>query len=288
MQRPHTILWVDDEVESLAAHVLFLEEHGYAVVGEIRAIDPSIPLVMVTKSEGPEIMREAIGIEMGDYLVKPVNPRQVLSVITRLVEGQRIREQRVARDFVTRFRELEQRRGARLGWREWIELVAEVAQWEARLGQGGQEGLRDALASLTRSLHADFAEYVRTRYPKWLLDASGDRPPLSPDVLPEFLAPLLRAHGKALFVLVDCLRLDQWELLRPLITDMFDVEVSHYFSILPTATPFARNAIFAGLFPVEIAVRHPEWWGERDDESLNAHEAELLAEQMAEIVSPRP
>jgi len=183
MQRPHTVLWVDDEFESLAAHVLFLEEHGYVVertphgddalallrrqpygvvlldeqlpgrrglelVGEIRAIDPSIPLVMVTKSEGAETMREAIGIEMDDYLVKPVNPRQVLSVITRLVEGQRIREQRVARDFVTRFRELEQRRGAGLGWREWIELVAELAQWEARLGQGGQEGLRDALAGL--------------------------------------------------------------------------------------------------------------------------------------------
>ena len=321
MQRPHTVLWVDDEFESLAAHVLFLEEHGYAVertphgddalallrrqpygvilldeqlpgrrglelVGEIRAIDPSIPLVMVTKSEGAETMREAIGIEMDDYLVKPVNPRQVLSVITRLVEGQRIREQRVARDFVTRFRELEQRRGAGLGWREWIELVAELAQWEARLGQGGQEGLRDALAGLGRSLHADFADYVRARYPKWLQDASGDRPPLSPDVCAEFLAPLVRAHGKALFVLVDCLRLDQWELLRPLITEMFDVEVSYYFSILPTATPFSRNAIFAGLFPAEIAARHPEWWGERDDESLNAHEAELLAEQMADVVSP--
>jgi hypothetical protein len=109
---------------------------------------------------------------------------------------------------------------------------------------------------------------------------------MSPDVCAEFLAPLVRAHGKALFVLVDCLRLDQWEVLRPLITDMFDVEVSHYFSILPTATPFSRNAIFAGLFPAEIAARHPEWWGERDDESLNAHEAELLSEQLADVLSP--
>ena len=188
-------------------------------------------------------------------------------------------KQMQAQDTVPQWRDL----------REWVELVAELAHWEARLGQGGsQEGLRDALASLTKSLHADFAEYVRVRYPKWLQDASGDRPPLSPDVLPEFLAPLVRSHGKALFVLVDCLRLDQWELLRPLITEMFDVEVSHYFSILPTATPFARNAIFAGLFPAEIAARHPEWSGERDDESLNAHEAELLAEQMAEVVSPKP
>lgn len=323
MQRPRTILWVDDEVESLAAHVLFLQEHGYAVeqtahgddalalvrrqpygvilldeqlpgrrglelVGEIRAVDPSVPVVMITKSEGAETMREAIGIEMDDYLVKPVNPRQVLSVVTRLLEGQRIREQRVARDFVTRFRELEQRRGARLGWREWIELVAELAQWEVRLGQGGTEGLRDALATLSRSLHGDFAHFVRAEYPRWLRETSGDRPPLSPDVCAEFLAPLIRAHGKALFVLVDCLRLDQWELLRPLITEMFDVEVSYYLSILPTATPFSRNAIFSGLFPVEIAQRFPQWWGDKDDESLNAHEAELLTAQVAELLSPAP
>lgn len=323
MQRPHTILWVDDEVESLAAHVLFLQEHGYTVeqtphgddalalirrqpygvilldeqlpgrrglelAGEIRAIDPSVPLVMITKSEGAEIMREAIGIEMDDYLVKPVNPRQVLSVVTRLLEGQRIREQRVARDFVTRFRELEQRRGSRLGWREWIELVAELAQWEVRLGQAGTEGLRDALTTLTRSMQGDFAAYIKAEYPRWLREASADRPPLSPDVCAEFLTPLIRAHGKALFVLVDCLRLDQWELLRPLITDMFDVEVSYYFSILPTATPFSRNAIFSGLFPVEIAQKFPQWWGEKDDESLNAHEAELLAAQMADLLSPAP
>src|SRR3990172_6794114 len=291
MQRPHTVLWVDDEFESLAAHVLFLEEHGYVVertphgddalallrrqpygvvlldeqlpgrrgrelVGEIRAIDPSIPLVMVAKSEGAATRREGGG------------------------------EGGVGLDLVAGFRELEQRLGAGLGWREWIELVAELAQWEARLGQGGQEGLRDALAGLGRSLHADFADYVRASYPRWLQDASGDRPPLSPDVCAGFLAPPVRADGKALFVLVDCLRLDQWELLRPLITEMFDVEVSYYFSILPTATPFSRNAIFAGLFPAEIAARHPEWWGERDDESLNANEAELLAEQMADVVSP--
>jgi len=108
---------------------------------------------------------------------------------------------------------------------------------------------------------------------------------LSVDVCSEFLVPLLEKHGKVLFVVVDCLRLDQWESIRPLVTDIFDVEESHYFSILPSATPFARNAIFSGLFPVEIAARHPEWWGSRDDESLNAHEAELLTEQIHELVN---
>jgi DNA-binding response OmpR family regulator len=318
MTRPRTVLWVDDEIESLEAHTLFLREHGFAVeqaangddalsllrgqpygvilldeqmpgrpglelVGEIRTIDPAVPVVMVTKSEEAETMREAIGIQLDDYLVKPVNPRQVLSVITRLVEGDRIREQRLAREFVTRFRELEERRTRLLGWREWIELVVEVAQWEVRLWQGDQGGLREALQTLQASLHADFAKFIGQAYPRWLAEPESDRPPLSVDVVSEFLSPLLRQNASALFVVVDCLRLDQWEMLKGMVTERFDVEVSYYYSILPTATPYSRNAIFSGLFPLEIARRHREWWGDRDDESLNTHEAELLVEQLKDL-----
>jgi CheY-like chemotaxis protein len=319
MPRPRTILWVDDEVESLNAHVLFLEEHGYKVelaahgddalallrrqpyglilldeqlpgrrgldlVPEIRSTDPAVPVVMVTKSEESATMHEAIGIRLEDYLVKPVNPRQVLTVVTRLLEGDRIRQQRLARDFVTRFRELEQRRGARLGWREWTELVVETMQWDARLGQSDETGLQDALEGFQKSLHDDFAQFIRSHYPGWLAHPSEDRPPLSVDVCSEFLVPLLEAHESVMFVVVDCLRLDQWELLKPQITELFDMEESYYYSILPTATPFSRNSIFSGLFPIEIKERHPAWWGDRDDESLNAHEAELLSEQLKELV----
>jgi len=322
MPRPKTILWVDDEIDALGAHILFLQEHGYEVepaahgddaiallqrrpygiilldeqlpgrrgldlVTEIRSIDPSVPVVMVTKSERAETMHEAIGIELADYLVKPVNPRQVLTVVTRLLEGDRIRQQRLARDLVTQFRELEQRRGDRLGWRDWMDVVVDVLQWEARLGQSAESGLQDALEGFQRSLHNDFADFIARNYPIWLANPDGDRPPLSVDVCSEFLVPLLERHGKVLFVVVDCLRLDQWELLKPQVTTLFDVEESFYYGILPSATPFARNAIFSGLFPMEIKARHPEWWGERDDESLNAHEAELLSEQLQELTGKR-
>jgi hypothetical protein len=165
-----------------------------------------------------------------------------------------------------------------------MELVGEVADWEVRLSMSDESGLKEALRTFQTSLHIDFAEYVKINYPKWLYSPEGDRPPLSVDVCSEFLVPLLRNHPGVLFVVVDCLRLDQWGSLTPLVTNIFDVEESHYFSILPSATPFARNAIFSGLFPVEIAARHPEWWGPRDDESLNAHEAELLAEQLQELM----
>src|SRR6266853_415923 len=247
MVRPKTILWVDDEVEGLAAHRRFLEDQGFTVaaaahgddalallrrqaysivlldeqmpgrrglelIGEIRALDPAMPVVMVTQSE------------VEDYLVKPVQPRQILSVITRLLEGDRIRQQRLARDFVSRFRELEGRRGATLAWREWIELVAELARWEVRLGAANEPGLSEALRSLQRSLRKDFAEYVARQYPRWLAGPEGDRPPLSVDVGAEFLVPVLRSTGRVLFVVIDCLRLDQWEVLRDLVTPLFDVE----------------------------------------------------------------
>ncbi|MEX0691615.1 MAG: response regulator [Gemmatimonadales bacterium] len=318
MPRPHTVLWVDDEIESLEAHALFLEEQGYTVeraahgddalallrrqaygvvlldeqmpgrrglelVGEIRSIDPTVPLVMVTKSEEDTTAREAIGIAMDDYLVKPVNPRQVLTVVMRLVEGDRLRDQRLARDFVGRFRELEGRRGEAMGWREWIDLIAELAQWEVRLGAGDQEGLKDALRTLNLSLRRDFVDLIRSEYPKWLKHPDKDRPPLSVDVVSEFLAPLLESHPSVMLIVVDCLRLDQWEAIKPLIGERFDTEVSHYLSILPTATPYSRNAIFSGLFPIEIATRHPQWWGDKDDESLNQHEEALLVEQLKDL-----
>ena len=318
MPRPKSVLWVDDEVEALAAHVMFLEENGYQVeptahgddalallrkqsygvvlldeqlpgrrglelVSEIRAIDPAVPIIMVTKSEEAGTAQEAIGVETDDYLVKPVNPRQVLVAIMRLLEGSRIRQQHLARDFVGRFRELETRRASQLGWREWVELTAELSQWEVKLGSANESGLGDALESLQRSLHADFADFIKENYPRWLADPESDRPPLSVDVCEEFLVPLLRSQNRVMLLVADCMRMDQWELLKPLIAEFFDVEVSYYFSILPSATPFSRNAIFSGLFPIEIADKHPDRWGEREGESLNSFEELFLKEQLVDL-----
>ncbi len=315
MPRPRSILWVDDEVESLSSHILFLQEQGFSVekvahgddalallqrtaygvvlldeqmpgrrglelFRAIRSIDQTLPVVMVTKSEEPATLKDAIGADISDYLVKPVNPRQVLSVVTRIIEGDRIRQQRLSRDFVTRFRELEARRSGRLDWRDWTELVVELAEWEFRLGQAEEPGLSEALHALQVSLRQDFARFIDQQYAGWLRGSRADRPPLSVDIVPEFVEPALRQHGKALLVVVDCLRLDQWEAIRPLISTRFDIETSYYFSIVPTATPFARNAIFSGLMPLHLQAQHPAWWRDQDESSLNAHEHELLAAQL--------
>ena len=179
------------------------------------------------------------------------------------------------------------RRGGPLAWREWIELVAELAEWEVRLGQAEEPGLQDALRTLQDSLRQDFARYLQRNYAGWLHEGDSDRPPLSVDIGAEFLRPVLDLHGRAMLVVVDCLRLDQWAMIRPLISARFDIETAHYFSILPTATPFARNAIFSGLFPGRDQVPLPQWWNDNEDASLNAHEAELLTRAHAGAHRPQ-
>jgi CheY-like chemotaxis protein len=312
------ILWVDDEAERLESHRLFLREKGYEVewalnaddavemlrrrtydivlldeqmpgkrgleaYREIRELAPRLPVVMVTKSEEDATLREAIGADVREYLVKPVNPRQVLTVITRVLEGPVIRQQAVARAFAARFREIQLEGRWPSDWRGWIERFAELMRWDVDLAETGETGLYDALRTLYADMHREFASYMYAAYPQWLRELGGDRPPLSVDVFSEFVLPVLDRHGAAVFVVVDCMRLDQWLVLEPLLTPMFEVETTHYFSILPTATPYARNALFSGLFPGEIAARLPDWWGERSgEESLNAHEYDLLQHQLRE------
>ncbi|MBL0891607.1 MAG: response regulator [Gemmatimonadaceae bacterium] len=318
-----TILWVDDEAELLEPHRLLLGDKGYEVqtatnaddalellrrhpfdlvlldeqmpgtrgldaYKDIRELAPALPVVMVTKSEEDATLKEAIGANIRDYLVKPVTPRQVLSVITKILDGPLIRSQALARAFVERFRAIETERYAGLDWRGWIDRFSELMQWDVDLAEAGELGLHESLRGLYPDMHREFATFMRSEYPRWLRDEEGDRPPLSVDVFGEFVLPVLSRDRKVIFVIIDCLRLDQWRVLEPLLASWFEVETSHYYSILPTATPYARNALFSGLFPGEIAARHPDWWGERDDEALNAHEKDLLVAQLAALQHPAP
>ena len=310
-----SILWVDDEAELLESHRIFLKEKGFEVFWatnaddaaellrgrpfdvvlldeqmpgkrgleahrELRELAPHVPMVMVTKSEEDTTLKDALGGGLQDYLVKPVNPRQILTVVTRLLEGPRLRQQAMARAFVDRFRAIELEREVPLTWRGWVDRFAELMRWDVDLAGANELGLHESLRGLYPDMHREFAAYMRGAYPGWLADLSGDRPPLSIDVVSEFVLPVVRRDNAAVLIVVDCLRLDQWLVLQPLLAPLFEIETTHYFSILPTATPYARNAIFSGLFPAEIAARLPDWWGERDDESLNAHEREMLELQL--------
>ena len=318
-----SVLWIDDEADLLESHRIFLREKGFEVDAatnaddavemlrrkpygivlldeqmpgkrgleayrEIRELDPLLPIVMVTKSEEDATLREAIGMDVRDYLVKPINPPQVLTVITRVLEGPRIRQQAIARSFVERFRAFELERERTLDWRGWITRYAEMVDWDIELAQAREQSLYESLQALYPEMRREFASYMRTAYPAWLADLKGDRPPLSVDVVGEFLLPVLERSRAVLFVVIDCLRLDQWQVLQPLLAPQFDVETTHHFSVLPTATPYSRNALFSGLFPGEIAARFPDWWGAREDESLNAHEKGLLEAHLRDLNASVP
>src|SRR4029079_6762594 len=247
---PKSILWVDDEGEVLEPHRIFLRSKGYTVewasnaddaiellrrrpfdillldeqmpgkrglevFRDVRELAPTLPVVMVTKSEEDSTLKEAIGANIRDYLVKPVNPRQVLTVITRILEGPRIRQQAIARRFVERFRAIEVERGRVLDWRGWLDRYIELMQWDVDLAAAGESGLYESLRGLYPDMHREFAEYMRQAYPAGLRDLEGDRPPLSIDIVGEFLLPMMQRARNSVFIVVDCLLLHHVPHRRP-------------------------------------------------------------------------
>jgi len=316
------ILWVDDEVDRLRPHVMLLEEEGYSVeatmngndalellasntfdlvlldeqmpglrgmdvLSRLRARAPRLPVVMVTKSEEDSTMYEAIGHRADDYIVKPTSPRQVLSVVTRLLEGAALRHDRIAQDFTRRFGELRELESRAASWDDWAELYSELVDWELRLEESGERGLGETLDTLFTDIRRGYCDLVEERYVEWVHEGGEEGPMLSVDVVPRLLRPLLSEERPALLVVVDCLRLDQWRTLLPMVNEHFDVEETLYASLVPTATPYSRNAIFSGLFPDELAARWPGWSHASEEGSLNAFEDELFAEQVGELTDGR-
>lgn len=311
------ILWVDDEIDLLRPHLLFLQQRGYhidaitngddalallretpydlvlldeqmpgisglEVLQALRRNDPHVRVVMVTKSEEDHTMTEAIGRRVDDYLVKPTSPRQVLSVVTRILEGSAIRQQRAAQDFAARFQVLELMRQEARKAEEFSGLYQELVDWHVRLEAAGESGLMGSVSSLLIDLRRDFGGWIRQHYPRWVR-GSEEGPLLSVDVVRERLVPLLGVKPVFL-VILDCMRLDQWRVISPSLSPYFEIEEELHYSILPTATPYARNAIFSGQFPEKIAADHPGWWDFSDDEgSLNAFEDSLLRAQLKRL-----
>lgn len=315
------ILWIDDEVESFEPHLVFLRQRGYEVdtstngddavimagaqrydlvlldeqmpgkrglevLADLRRLVPHARVVMVTKSEEDLTMVEAIGRRVDEYLVKPASPRQVLSVVTRLLEGQQLQQQRAAQDFAGRFALLTRARDEARTWQDFFALYDELVAWELRLEAAGETGLVDSVQSLLIDVRREFGVYVSKVYGSWTNDEKADRPPLSVDVVERYVAPLLKPGSPLLFMIIDCMRLDQWRVIRPLLVGDFDIQEDLYSSILPTATPFSRNAIFSGDYPDTLARHHPTWWG-TDEGSLNSFEDVLLREQL-ERLAGRP
>lgn len=316
--KEHKVLWVDDEIAMLEGHIAFLENKGIAVTPcasgedalelisgedfdvvlldemmpgkdglatlvEMKSIKPHLPVVMVTKSEEETLMDEAIGQRIDDYLTKPVNPSQVFLAIKKLVQGRRIVAGKLSQRFIADINQKNAVLSGPAGWLDWAEAHRTLCEWELELDKYPDEALSETHRGIRKDWGGQFIRYYEHNYENWINAEPGKRPLLSPDLLGQIVLPRLKSGEKVVFVIIDCMRLDLWLRLEPLLAELYHIEQSYAYSMLPSATPFARNAIFSGLFPAEVAKLYPDdWKAYPDDEvSRNRHEEDLLARQLA-------
>lgn len=314
METQRRILWVDDEIDLLRPHIILLEQRGYdvstcsngtdaielvqresfglvfldesmvgmsglEVLEALKSIDPSLPVVMVTKNEQESLMDEAIGRKIDDYLTKPVNPAQILAACKKFLESRRISEQKFTQEYFKGFNELSNRLMNRASWEDWVDIYQKMVQWSIDLDEHPDLGFHQTLADQWQECNRQFSRYVTDEYMSWLNDKPRPGMPLlSPHIFDEVVLPRLRNGRRTVVFVIDCMRLDQWLVMEEFIRPLFTVSKSFYSSILPTATPYARNAIFSGLFPADLAKHYPAWAPQdsESEHSQNAYEKELL------------
>lgn len=306
------LLWVDDEIELLRSHILFLNEKGYSVdtatngedalemisqkqydlilldemmagmggletLSKIKEINPLIPVVMITKNEEEALMEEAIGSKISDYLLKPIKPNQVLLVCKKFLEKKEISAQYVSKDYLQDFNYISRRLLEQPDFEEWIEIYLKLINWRLELLEHPELELQTTFDDLMKEARREFSKYIERNYKHWI-HSEEDRPLLSTDVVQETVIPLLKEGYNVFFFVLDCMRYDQWLVMEEMLRPYFNIKKISYYSILPTSTPYSRNAIFSGLFPSEIERYYPELWthGNDDETSHNRYEKELL------------
>ncbi|MDX9883064.1 MAG: PglZ domain-containing protein [Prolixibacteraceae bacterium] len=314
------ILWTDDEIDLLKAHILFLEEKGYDVqtanngddaidlvknsfydiifldenmpglsgletLSQIKTIAPNIPVVMITKSEEEDIMDEAIGAKMADYLIKPVNPKQILLTIKKNVDQKRLVTRQTTSAYQSEFSKIGMQISDRLDFNEWKEIYRKLVFWELELSASEDPAMDEILKMQKAEANHSFVRYIRKNYAGWFKSDIADRPMLSTDIFRYKVFPLLDRGDKVFVLIIDNLRYDQYRVFSQVLSEYFNTQEEElYYSILPTATMYARNAIFSGLMPSEIKLRYPELWEDDDNEGhKNIHEYELLEKQMERL-----
>lgn len=312
-----TILWADDEMDLLKAHLHFLKEKGYHVITatngsdaldiiktqdvdlvlldenmpgfsgletltKIKQIKPDLPVVMITKSEEESIMEDAIGSKISDYLLKPVNPKQILLSIKKNLDNKRLISEKTTTNYQQEFRQLGMTLGENLNVEQWKELYQKLIFWELELEKSQDESMFEILTMQKNEANTLFFKFIERNYINWVSGKDIHAPVMSHTLFKNKVAPVLEENDSVYFILIDNLRYDQWKTISTLTNELFKIESEEmYYSILPTATQYARNSLFAGLMPSEIEKKYPKLWvGEEDEEGKNLHEEELLIENL--------
>ena len=320
MTKNGTLLWVDDEIEHLRAHIIFLEKKGYEVVtvsnGDdaidlcrqrsfdlvlldemmpgisgletlqaIKSIAPSMPVVMVTKSEEENIMNQAIGSKISDYLIKPVNPNQILLTLKKNIHRKEIVTEVTESGYQQDFHRISMAIMDCRTWDDWVDIYRRLVRWELELSTAASQ-MSEMLAMQKEEADNGFAKYIRANYMQWMETLSpgvrdSSRPLLSPEIFTTAVFPAVDAGEKVFLVVLDNFRYDQWCVLSSERADSYDIDEQLYCSILPTATQYARNALFSGLMPNDIERMFPDLWVDEDaDEGKNVNEEPLIRTQI--------
>ncbi|MFW5879782.1 MAG: PglZ domain-containing protein, partial [bacterium] len=314
------ILWVDDEIELLRPYIIFLEEKGYVLetasngeeaikkvlshtfdlifldenmpgltgldtLNRIKFIFPNLPIIMITKSEEENIMEEAIGSKIADYLIKPVNPNQILLAIKKNIDTKWLVDQKTTRTYQSEFSKISMDISSAGSFEEWVDIYKKLVYWDLEIERSNEESVKEIMEMQKQEANNAFSKYIQSSYKGWFTEKDANKPILSPSLLKNKVFPLLENNQKMVFILIDNLRYDQWKTISSYVTDYMNIEQEEmYCSILPTATQYARNAIFAGLMPFEIQKLYPHLWLEEDeDESKNMNEEELLKIHLARL-----
>ena len=314
------LLWADDEIELLKAHLMFLEKKGYEVITvnngtdaieqcrqhnfdlvlldemmpglsgletlqRIKELKPEVPVVMVTKSEEENIMDQAIGSKIADYLIKPVNPNQILLALKKNIHSKEIVSEVTQTGYQQNFGQIAMQIADCRNWQDWVEVYRKLVHWELELS-GTDSGMTEMLQAQKEDANNSFAKFVRKNYMDWMAQMTPGgspegRPMMSPEIFKRKVFPLLNEGEKVFLIVFDNFRFDQWRMIAKEIGDSFDIDEDLYFSILPTATQYARNAIFSGLMPNKIAEMFPELWVDEDEEEgKNLNEGPLIRTQL--------
>lgn len=313
MEHNGKILWADDEIDLLKPHILFLKQKGYDVttvsngadaldkvaeepfdliildenmpgisgleaLSQIKQDSPDVPVIMITKSEEENIMNQAVGNKIADYLIKPVNPNQILMSLKKNLHSNVLVSQKATSDYRQEFQRISQLIGNAGKIDDWYELYRKLVFWEMELSQT-DTNMDELLLMQKNEADAAFCKFVKKHYESWL--NSDDRPMMSPDIFKRKVFPPLDNGEKVFFILIDNFRLDQWRIVKPIVSEHFNIEEELYTSILPTATQYARNAIFSGLMPAQIERMFPDLWVDEDsEEGKNINESPLIQTQL--------
>ena len=314
------LLWADDEIELLKAHIIFLEKKGYEVVTvtngldaidkcrnttfdlilldemmpgltgletlqKIKEISPATPVVMVTKSEEENIMDQAVGSKIADYLIKPVNPNQILLTLKKNVHQKQIVTEVTQTGYRQSFQDIARQIDECSSCRDWMDVYKRLVHWELELSET-DSSMAEMLSMQKEDADNGFAKFVRNNYMQWAGamqpgNETDDRPMMSPEVFKRKVFPALDAGERVFLLVLDNFRYDQWRMIARDLGDSFDIDEDLYFSILPTATQYARNAIFSGLMPSKIAKMYPGLWVDEDEEEgKNLNEGPLVGTQL--------